>query len=321
MSDALIHALVLTQSAPARSLDRDGVGTWQPGQGLLWLHLDATSEKAQHWLTDQTDLPKTVPPALVVEETRPRTNVIGDGALIVLRGVNLNPGAEPEDMTSIRLWVDASRVISTQQRPSLSVTDLVESVKQRPVTSTGELVVRLTDQLTDRIADVVDGLDDRVADLEQSVLRDHDSKMRAELADLRRDAIALRRYLAPQREALGRLQGETLTWLTDMDRLRLREVTDRLIRHVEDIDAVRERAAVVQEELISFLSDQLNQRMYVLSVVAAIFLPLGFLTGLLGVNVGGIPGADSEYGFPAFSAFLVLLVAIQLWWFIKKRWF
>jgi zinc transporter len=90
--------------------------------------------------------------------------------------------------------------------------------------------------------------------------------------------------MAPQREAIARLQSEKISWLADEDRVRLREVYDRLTRYLEDLDAARERAAVTQEELISRLSEQMDNRMYVLSIVAAIFLPLGFLTGLLGIK-------------------------------------
>ncbi len=68
-------------------------------------------------------------------------------------------------------------------------------------------------------------------------------------------------------------------------------------------------------------SNQINQRMYVLSVVAVVFLPLGFLTGLLGINVGGIPDAESPYGFVAFILILVLLVVLQVCFFVKKRLF
>ena len=88
----------------------------------------------------------------------------------------------------------------------------------------------------------------------------------------------------------------------------------------EDLEAVRERAAVSQEELLSRLSEQLNQRMYVLSIVAAVFLPLGFLTGLLGINVGGIPGADNAQAFWIFSGLLLIAVVIQLLVFRWKKW-
>lgn len=321
MSEGLVHAFLIGESGKPRTLDWNGIRAWKPELGLMWVHLDASFEESRQWVATGSYLPSIVPNALLADETRPRVNAVGDGALVVLRGVNLNPGADPEDMVSIRLWVESQRVISVRLRRMLSVEDVVASLEQQPLTGAGDLVVRLAGRLVDRMSDVIDGMEERVADLEQSVLHESEQSMRFNLTDLRREAITLRRYLAPQREALGRLQSEQLSWFTELDRLRLREVYDRLIRHVEDLDAVRERAAVVQEELISHLSNQINQRMYVLSVVAAVFLPLGFLTGLLGVNVGGIPGAESPYGFVAFILILVLLVVLQVWFFIRKRWF
>jgi len=97
-------------------------------------------------------------------------------------------------------------------------------------------------------------------------------------------------------------------------------VYDRLPRYIEDLDAARERAAVTQEELVSRLSEQMDKRMYVLSIVAAIFLPLGFLTGLLGINVGGIPGAEYKAGFAIFCLLLVGLIIAEVIIFKKKKW-
>jgi zinc transporter len=137
---------------------------------------------------------------------------------------------------------------------------------------------------------------------------------------LRRQAISLRRYLSPQREALSRLLTEKITWVDDADRLRLRETCDQLVRYLEDLDEARDRAAVTQEELVNRLSEQMNNKMYLLSIVAAIFLPLGFLTGLLGINVGGIPGAESKLGFAGFVLLLIGVVIVQIWFFKKKKW-
>ena len=83
---------------------------------------------------------------------------------------------------------------------------------------------------------------------------------------------------------------------------------------------VRERAIVVQEELLGRLSEKMERTMYVLSIVAAIFLSLGFLTGLLGINVGGIPGAEYAGSFLIFSLALVILVIFQIWFFKYKKW-
>jgi zinc transporter len=158
-------------------------------------------------------------------------------------------------------------------------------------------------------------------ELDDHLLSMAPAALRYDLALLRKQAIAIRRYLAPQREALNRLVMENLSWMTESYQLRLREISDRLIRHIEDIDAVRERAALAQEELQSRIAEQMNGRMYVLSVVAAIFLPLSFFTGLMGINVGGMPGVEDPAGFwmvvGLCVALSVLLAAVFRW----RKWF
>jgi zinc transporter len=174
--------------------------------------------------------------------------------------------------------------------------------------------------MMERMQHVIDDLEDSVADVEDQVLTSENHQLRSQLAALRRQAISLRRYLSPQREALSRLLTEKLSWLDESDRIRLREVYDQLIRHIEDLDEARDRAAVTQEQLVNSLAEQMNNKMYILSIVAAIFLPLGFLTGLLGINVGGIPGADSKMGFAVFVLLLSGVVCFQIWFFKKKKW-
>ncbi|WP_323845272.1 zinc transporter ZntB [Microbulbifer magnicolonia] len=318
----LIHAYLLDRQGGGRDLAWSEVRDWQPQQGLLWLHFDYTDAGVQQWLRSGSGLEPLVVDALLTEETRPRTTAIGDGLLIALRGVNLNPESQPEDMVSIRLWVEENRVISTRKRRLLSVSDLLERLRagRGPVSSAG-VVTSLTDLLVWRMSDTVESFEDKIDELEDCVLEASSATLRADLAQLRKQTITLRRYLAPEREALSRMLVEKVTWFDEGSRIQLREVSDRLLRHIEDIDAVRERAAVTQEELLSRNSEQLNSRMYVLSVVAAIFLPLGFLTGLLGINVGGIPGAESPWAFAAFCGLLLLAVALQLVIFRWKKWF
>jgi zinc transporter len=90
---------------------------------------------------------------------------------------------------------------------------------------------------------------------------------------------------------------------------------------VEDLDAARDGAAVTQEELASRQAEMINKRLYVLSIVAAIFLPLGLVTGVLGVNLGGIPGSDWPYGFTVLCVIMAGLISAQFWIFRKLGWF
>lgn len=320
--DGLVAAFLLDGAGGGRALDFAAVRRWRPGDGLLWVHMDLTAPATARWIADEAGLDPVVSEALLQAETRPRGVALGDGLLVVLRGVNLNPGADPEDMVSLRMWLTPERILTTRRRRLLSVDDTRAAIAEgRGPAAPGDFLVATADRLMERAARVVGDVDESVDRLEEEVLAAESQRLRAALADVRREAIGLRRYLAPQREALTRLSVEPHALLSNVDRLRLREVADAVTRHVEDLDAVRERAAVVHEELASRLSEQMNQRMYVLSVVAALFLPLGFVTGLLGINVGGIPGVEDPHAFARVSIFLVATAVAVLAVFRWRRWF
>jgi zinc transporter len=320
-TEGLLHAYLFDGKGGGRYLTWSEVEVWDASMGRIWLHFDYTNAEAQDWVRNRSGLESIVSHALLTEETRPRVAAIDDGLLIALRGVNLNPGSDPEDMVSIRLWATADRVISTRKRALLSTQDVLSKLKRGTgPKDSAELIVQLTDSLIWRMSDTVDMLEDKMAELEDGSLSESRSTLRFELASLRRQTISLRRYLSPEREALTRLMIEKVSWFDHDNHIKVREVSDRLIRHLEDIDAVRERAAVTHEELLSRISEQLNERMYVLSILSAVFLPLGFFTGLLGVNVGGIPGAENTSAFMIFVGILVVIVLFQVWLFRRNKW-
>ncbi len=321
MSDFLVYAYQLDGKGSATALSKDEVLNWRPGKGILWLHLDYSHPEARAWLEATQNLDDIALSALTSEEARPRAAAHSGGLLMALRGVNLNPNADPEDMVSIRLFVEQNRIISSRKRRLLSVDDIVAQLKAgEGPESSGDFVATLCDRLVRRISGPVDDAEDRLDSLEESLLTIERSKLRNELGSLRRQCITLRRYLAPQREALGWIFSERVSWFGDAERLRVRESGDRLSQYIEALDSIRERAAVTQEELINQISEESNNRMYILSIVSAVFLPLGFATGLLGVNVGGIPGADDDNAFLVFIGIMVLIAGGMLAYFRYKKW-
>jgi zinc transporter len=290
--------------------------------GQYWLHLDYTLATTKTWLEEHSKLPIVVINALLDEETRPRATVFNEGVLISLRGVNLAPNNNPEDMVSIRIWLTKDKVISTRRRTLLSTKELAENFDNKvgPTNST-QFVAILSDLLISRMSNTIYEIEDKVSEIEENTLASSSYQLRTELSDLRRQIISLRRYLSPQREAMTQLVSDRITLFSAEEKIQLREATDQLIRFIEDLDSVKDRAIVCQEELNNTLAEQMNKRMFVLSVVTAIFLPLGFLTGLLGINIGGIPGADNNNAFAIFILILVVVVAGQIWLFKNKKWF
>ena len=290
---------------------------------LAWVHLDLSHPDTKPWLHKKISyLDPFVVDALVAEETRPRVAEIGDGALIILRGVNLNENADPEDMVSIRLWIDAERIISVQRRQLKAVLEIEERILAgRGPKNSGDFINMLVARLSEKMALVLTELDDATDDVEEKILENPDTAFREKIIDIRKEAIVLRRYMAPQKDAIAQLRLCEFLWLDAGHKRHLVENYDHLMRYVEDLDAIRERAQIVKDELANIIADRLNKNLYVLSVIAAVFLPLGFLTGLLGINVGGIPGVDNPYAFFIFSGILILLVIIQILLFKKLKWF
>jgi len=315
-------------SLPVSTLVLDGAGrarTASPDSPpataeAAWVRLDFNADGTRHRLESDLGLDPLVVDALLAEETRPRTSEMGSGILVILRGVNLNPGADPEDMVSIRLWMDGHRLLSVQLRPLAAVADVEAMLAHgRGPRTPFDLLLALTDRLTARMAAVIDNLDDEIDGIEENLERTGDATVRSALSKLRHRAIVLRRYLAPQREALALLSATPLGQ-TDGHRGRLREISDRSTRYVESLDLVRERAALINDEIANRLGERMNKTMYLLTVVASLMLPLGFLTGLLGINVGGIPLAENALGFVIVSGLLLLLAVLQIVLFRRLGW-
>ena len=223
-------------------------------------------------------------------------------------------------MVSIRLFVTSERIISTRIRKLMAVTRLKESIEagQAPA-DPSRFMALLAKGLTERMDPIVSGLSDRIDELEEESL-DRTSGLRTELADIRRTTIALRRYVSPQKEALWKLAQGNGDVIIGPALAALCETGDQVTRLVEELDAVRERSAILNDQLTDKRAEEMNATMLLLSVVAAIFLPLGFLTGLLGIDVGGMPGADYTLAFWLVCGLCVGIAAGLFWLFKRRGW-
>jgi len=319
--DGLLFGCLLDGEGGGRLVDWAEAEAWTADKGVLWVHLDRTTPRVRQWLDSQNELDPSVIEALLAEETRPRVFHHKAGVTTVLRGINTNPDSDPEDMVAIRIWCDGRRLISLRHRRLMTPRDVLTRllVHGNGPCSASELFERLVGRLTERISDAIDDLDERLdrIEAESEAEQVNIPATRAALKTFRHDTIVLRRYLAPQREALSMLLLEPPAWLEQNSRFAIRETVDLTQRYVEELDTDREQALLIKDDIMSELSERTNRNIYVLSIIAAVFLPLGFLTGLLGINVGGMPGAQTQTAFWIVTALLIAIgvgeIAI-LWW-------
>ncbi len=320
----LVHGFVLDGRGGARRLAREALDslTLQPEESL-WLHWDRSHPLAQEWLRERSGLSEFSCDLLLEENTRPRLLALpADELLLFLRGVNLNPGAEPEDMVSIRIFANAQQLISMRLRPMRAVNELAQQFAQGDgPKNISELMLTLASQLTSKIESLVADLTDPVdaeeerIDADDRYVPDH-----ALLQQTRRRSAGLRRFLAPQRDIYAQLSSHRRVWFAEQASDYWNELHNHLIRYLEELELIRERVALILESEHRRMSEQMNRTMYRFGIITGFFLPLSFLTGLLGINVGGIPGADHTYGFVVVCLLMLGLVCAQWWLFRRLRW-
>ena len=95
----------------------------------------------------------------------------------------------------------------------------------------------------------------------------------------------MRRYMAPQRDVYARLASERLPWMSDDQRRRMQDIAERLGRGLDEIDSCIARTAIMSDEIAQIMQESLARRTYTMSLMAMVFLPSTFLTGLFGVNL------------------------------------
>ncbi|MBU5378108.1 MAG: zinc transporter ZntB [Pantoea sp.] len=316
VSDAIIACQLDGKGGLIPIEDKDVIHCERP----CWLHLNYTHRQSADWLQSTPLIPDTVRDALAGDSMRPRVSRLGDGFMIVLRSVNHNADSRPEQLVAMRVFINDKLIVSTRRRKVYAVDAVLTDLQNgNGPEDGGSWLVDICDALTDHASEFIEELHDKIIVLEDALL-DQRVPARGELSLLRKQLIVMRRYMTPQRDVYSRLASEKLPWMDDSDRRRMQEVSDRLGRGLDDLDAGVARTAVLADEVASQMAEAMNRRTYTMSLLAMIFLPTTFLTGLFGVNLGGMPGAGSHYGFSIFCLLLLIMIVGVAWWLKRRRW-
>ena len=270
-----------------------------------WLHFDLSDPALESWC--DAALPPRAAHAILAAKTRPHMDDDEKGIVLTLRGINLNEGAELEDMVSLRLWITRNLVVSVRRMRVFAMDEVGAAMTAGDCPpSSAHLVARITESLVERIESVSVDLELQTDQMEDLVY-DGEATEVPDLFNLQRIAIRLRRHIGPMKDALMALASNHTGPIPLTLRNRLRDTANRAMRSVEEVEEVRDRLRALSSHIDMTNEARVARNGYTLSVVAAIFLPISFLTGLLGVNVGGVPGTDSPYAFAILCALMAII--------------
>jgi zinc transporter len=309
---------VLVGDGPVRPVTPEEAASYA-GPGFVWLHVGGRDEADLAIIRDKSDIPGIAANALVATETRPRCDRIDEGALINLRGPAAAELDDSDLLVSIRFWVRRGKVTSVSRRPLLATADVVALAEAGRIIDPGDVIAAFARAISKQLDPQVAAMGDRLDDSESELGPRHIYRLRSVIAQLRSEAIGFRRFVAPDRDALLTLAELDVDWLAPEDRLHIREAADRFARMTEELEAVRERAALLHEQLTDLRGEQMETRALILSVVALIFLPLTFITGLWGMNVP-VPGSEDPWSFYLILALCLLISAAIIAYFARKHW-
>lgn len=315
------------QSEPFTSVELDGEGGarvrpavaadgWRSSPAALWAIVKAPSAEVRRWLESEAGLSAAEYGALLGEPRRAWASVEGEKLLAVLP---ILPGDGRGGWVRILRTPNRLITISDQAMPTID-TALERLEARRGARTLSELVVAIAAAAAERVATRAFRLDADTADLEFRLESDDVPPRIEDLRALKKTAAFLRRQAIRTREALEQLdaleRGRSLGLETERWRRLLRESEDV----VDLVDSITDRLRTVEDYTRNRFSKILNDRMYLLTSISAIVLPLSFITGLMGVNVGGVPLRQPGWAFVALCGFLVLLAVGQFLVIRRLRW-
>ncbi|HTJ99973.1 MAG TPA: CorA family divalent cation transporter [Bordetella sp.] len=268
-----------------------------PGE-FTWLHLKIADSRIHDWLEQAQDIPEAARVFLAGRDTRPRLHVTDDGVYGLLVDMKMDTDAQDDEKGVLHFFMDGTRLITVRTRALHSTDRLRRLIEEgADYDCTLNLLAGLLQCLHEGFLEKLEALTDEVDDIEASVLSDRQEADRSALSAVRRQLAEFRRYINPERNILGRLCTLGHHWADSQAQDHLAQVIDALHGLAGTIDALYERAKLLQEEIASQMAEEMNRNLMVLSILTALLMPGTLLSGIFGMNMADVPGLQAPGAF------------------------
>ncbi|EJL6394218.1 zinc transporter ZntB [Vibrio navarrensis] len=271
-----------------------------------WYHCERHHPDIRHWLIDN-QVPLSTINHLLADETRPSFHRYDDESfMLILRGVNMNENATPEDMLSVRILYFNGCLISTRKISSKAISEIRETLTQHKGPQTlGDLLLAIIDGLTGKMQSYLQTIEDQIERFEL------DTEQIGDVIEVQKSLLSVKRFIRPQQYAIADFAMSELNLLQNKTLL-INYALSNITRINETIDFYLDELQLLKEQIQQLREDKISRNSYLFTLIASIFLPTSFLTGLLGINIGGIPGVESPVAFMWFCLGLVVIFAAEV---------
>lgn len=289
----------------------------------LWINLDYTQDTTKEILTTNLGISSLTSDILCSRNLhqKPSQTDDNDGIFTILHGIKSHKNKKSSDMSSLRIWVDKNKIITLSHNQSASTQNIFEKLKNKKNGPKDSLDCFLSIAQTSfhSLSDFTYKILEKIDNLEEKIIKNKNTyKLNSKIAFLRRQIVTLHRYLLPQKDFFKNLPTAYPLLSEAKYKNSLKSLFTEISKAVDNLEYSREHLIILQEELENKVNISINNNMYTLSLIVAVFTPLTLLSGIFGMNLEGIPFSDSPYAF-GFVCLFMLIIAVIMFLIIRTR--
>ncbi len=297
-------------------------------QALVWLDMVGDCSSSESMLHNVFKLRYITIHTMCEEHERAKFVESDDYFYMVVHGLVYDSANDEADTPKLDI-VFSKNFIITAHRESLPwLSSLLETAmkndpEEHPMSrGMAFLLHAIFDALVDSYFPVLDDIDDLIDDLEDITVTDTSNEVQLRIFRIKRALAQMRRVISPQVEVANSLVARTGKLIPAESEPYFVDTHDHLVRAFEILDSYRDLMSGLLDVYLTTVSNRLNAIMKQLTILATIFLPITFITGVFGMNFGHLPQVehDNGYLFWIVVAFMGVVTLLQIWYFRRRGW-
>ena len=321
-------SLVRYDPEKVESLEPGGVDQVFPlpeGPGVTWLHVRGLQDReTPERIGEELCLHPLVMEDVLSSGQRPKAEVYEDYIFLVLKIVGLEGKGRRLLLEQVSLVLGRNYLVTFQEGNSTVLDPLRKRIEEggNKIRKSGAdyLAYAVMDLVVDEYFNLLEGFDEEIEKLEDRVVERPGQDVVRDLHRLRRRLILLRKSVWPLREELASLVREEHELIAGETVPYLRDLYDHVIRVIETLETMREMVSGLLDVYLSSVSNRMNEIMKVLTIMATIFIPLTFISGVYGMNFKNMPELHWPWAYPAVWFLFFAIAVFMLLFFRRKKW-
>ena len=293
---------------------------------ITWINIDGLHDiEIIEKIGKHFDLHPLVLEDIVNTEQRPKIEDFGDHIFVVLKMLYYDDKEKNQlEAEQVSLIFGSNFVISFQERLGKIFEPLRERIRKGKgrvrKLGTDYLAYALIDSIVDNYFVILEQFGERIEDTEQELATNPTAETLQTIRVFKKEMIFLRKSIWPLREVVNLLERGESSLIQESTGIYLRDVYDHTIQIIDSVESYRDMLSGMLDVYLSSISNKMNEVMKVLTIFAAIFIPLTFVAGIYGTNFTFIPEFEWQWSYFAFLLVLFLIAITMLVYFRRKKW-